>query len=85
MAFVNGSFTLNSIVNQTTYDNNTGVQTTMPVNVNGAWNVNGMVMYNMPFKNKKFRFNTMTNASYNHNIGFVNTGGKRVKEIFRGL
>lgn len=33
-------------------------------------------MYNMPFKNKKFRFNTMTNASYNHNIGFVNTGGK---------
>ena len=76
MAFVNGSFTLNSIVNQTTYDNNTGVQTTMPVNVNGVWNVNGMVMYNMPFKNKKFRFNTMTNASYNHNIGFVNTGGK---------
>lgn len=76
MAFVNGSFTLNSIVNQTTYDNNTGVQTTMPVNVNGVWNVNGMVMYNMPFKNKKFRFNTMTNASYNHNIGFVNTGGE---------
>lgn len=76
MAFVNGSFTLNSIVNQTTYDNNTGVQTTMPVNVNGVWNVNGMVMYNMPFKNKKFRFNTMTNASYNHNIDFVNTGGK---------
>ena len=76
MAFVNGSFTLNSIVNQTTYDDNTGVQTTMPVNVNGVWNVNGMVMYNMPFRNKKFRFNTMTNTSYNHNIGFVNTGGK---------
>ncbi len=76
MTFINGSFTLNSIVNQTTYDNNTGVQTTMPVNVNGVWNINGMVMYNMPFGNKKFRFNTMTNTSYNNNIGFVNTGGK---------
>ena len=71
MAYMSGGFTTNSIVNKTTYNSETGGQTTMPVNVNGVWNMSASFMYNTPLKNKKFQINSFTNLGYNNNIGFV--------------
>ncbi len=38
--------TRNSIDNKTTYDNLTGVRTTMPMNIDGNWNGGGGVGFN---------------------------------------
>lgn len=49
MAMVNGGFTTNSIISETTYDSKTGGQRTTYRNVNGVWNAAGMFMYSTPF------------------------------------
>ncbi|MEG1585565.1 MAG: hypothetical protein RR346_01680, partial [Bacteroidales bacterium] len=67
----------NSIVNQTTYNEETGVQTTKPVNVNGVWNIEAMNMFNTPLRNKRFQFNNHARVGYNQQIGF--TDGKKNK------
>lgn len=72
MAMLMGNYVLNSIVSKTTYDSETGVQTTMPVNVDGVWNVNGLLMLSAPFTNKRFTYSSETNASYLNNVGFNN-------------
>ena len=69
-AMLNGNVVMNSIVNQTTYNRETGVQTTRPVNVNGVWNVYGMFMLNTPLSNKKFTVGSHSSAGYNRRIGF---------------
>lgn len=50
MAMVNGGFTTNSIISETTYDSKTGGQRTTYRNVNGVWNAAGMFMYSTPFR-----------------------------------
>lgn len=72
MAMMMGNYVVNSIVNKTTYDRETGVQTTMPVNVNGVWNANAIVMLSAPFRNRRFTYSTETNLSYRNNVGFNN-------------
>ena len=59
MAMVNGGFTTNSIISETTYDSQTGGQRTTYRNVNGVWNVAGMFMYNTPFRNKHWQQNQL--------------------------
>ena len=70
MASVEGAYVLNSITNKTTYDRETGVQTTMPVNVDGVWNASARLMFNIPM-GTHFQINSSSNASYNHNVGFL--------------
>ena len=72
MAMINGAYTVNSITNKTTYDRETGVQTTMPVNVNGVWNLSGRLMFNYPL-GSHFQINSSSNASYDHNVGYLRT------------
>ncbi|MGL4293018.1 MAG: outer membrane beta-barrel protein, partial [Bacteroidales bacterium] len=67
-----GRFIFNSIVNKTTYNEETGVQTTKPINVNGVWNMELSNMYNTPFRNKKFQFSNNLNLGFNQQIGFTN-------------
>lgn len=71
-AVVQGRFVFNSIVNQSIYNEETGVQTIKPVNVNGVWSVEGYAMYNTPFRNKKFQFSNNINLSHNQQIGYTN-------------
>ena len=72
---VNGSFTQNAISNIRKYNATTGGWTTMPENINGNWNVFGMIGMNTAFKNnKKFTIGTFTNASYNNNVGYLTVG-----------
>ena len=70
MASVEGAYVLNSITNKTTYDRETGVQTTMPVNVDGVWNASARVMFNIPL-GARFQINSSSNGSYNNNVGFL--------------
>lgn len=69
---LNASYTLNSIVNSTFFDED-GIQVTKPVNENGVWNLWSMFMTNMPFKNKRFSFNNFTSFGCNRQIGFSNS------------
>jgi hypothetical protein len=72
MAMVNAQVTQNSIVSRTTYNSETGGQTTTYENVNGVWNVMSGVMYSTPFRNKDFVFNTGFFGRYSHSVGFNN-------------
>ena len=77
-----GRFTFNSIVNQTTYNDETGVQTTKPVNVNGVWSVEAMNMVNTPLRNKRFQFSNHVSLSYNQQIGFTNGSKNKARTYY---
>ncbi|MDR1763534.1 MAG: outer membrane beta-barrel protein [Dysgonamonadaceae bacterium] len=69
------TFVQNEIVNFTSYDSETGVQYTRPINENGTWNTAANLMYSTPFdRKKKLKFTTRTNASYNNNIQYSRAG-----------
>ena len=65
--------TRNSIDNKTTYDNQTGVRTTMPMNINGNWNGGGGFGFNAGLgKQKLFNFGLDLGADYSRHVGFYN-------------
>ena len=69
----NGSVTNNSIANKTTYDRETGVRTTMPMNINGNWNIGGGGGINTAIDEQKlFSVGMNVGGRYNHNVGFYN-------------
>ena len=71
--WANFNATNNSISNKTTYDPNTGVRTTMPMNINGNWSTGGGGGMNTGIGEKKL-FTAGANAGmgYSHNVGFYN-------------
>ena len=75
MTMVNAQVVQNSIVSRTTFDTATGGQTTTYANVNGVWNVMGMVMFSTPLRNRQWVFNAHAFGRYSHDVGFSN--GKR--------
>lgn len=71
--YANFSTTKNSISNKTTYDKDTGVQTTMPMNINGNWNVGGGLGFNTGLGEKKsFDIGFDIGSWFSHNVGFYN-------------
>lgn len=76
MTIFNASYVINGIINTTEYTEE-GIQITRPVNESGDWNVAAMNLLNMPFKNRRFAFNTFTRLSYQNQIGFLN-GSKNI-------
>ena len=67
------SATRNSIDNKTTYDNLTGVRTTMPMNINGNWNGGGGVGFNTGLgKQKLFNIGIDLGGDYSRHVGFYN-------------
>ena len=72
---VSGSFTQNAVSQIRQYDEAAGRWTTMPENINGNWNVWGMLGVNTALKsNKKFTVGAFTNASFNNNVSYITTG-----------
>ena len=68
------SATRNSIDNKTTYDNQTGVRTTMPMNINGNWNGGGGVGFNTGLGAKKlFNIGIDLGGDYQRHVGFYNS------------
>lgn len=70
MANLSFNNTLNSTANKITYNEETGGKITNLVNVNGNWNTQAFFSFNTPFKNRKFTFNTYTNANYQNLVGY---------------
>ena len=65
--------TRNSIDNKTSYNAETGVRTTMPMNINGNWTGGGGVGFNTGLgKKKSFNFGVDLGGNYSHNVGFYN-------------
>ena len=62
---------MNSISSRRTYDETTGGYRTMPENINGNWNLFGMLGTNMALKNKKYTINTFTMARYNNIVSYM--------------
>lgn len=71
--WMNFSATNNSISNKTTYDKETRVRTTMPMNINGNWNTGMGIGFNTGLgKNKYFTVGADGGVRYSHNVGFYN-------------
>lgn len=74
MASGSYSQTSNSISNAMHYDEETGVRTTRPENINGNWNARGDFMFNTAFgPEKAFNVSTFTNLNYNNSVGYIST------------
>ena len=65
--------TLNSISNRRTYNEQTGGYTTRPENINGNWNIFGMVGGNIALKNKKYTINTFTTTRYSNMVSYISS------------
>lgn len=63
--------TMNSVTNQVTYDNETGVRTTTPVNMNGNWRVSGSFSLNNPFKNRNWIFRNNSNFQFRNQNSYT--------------
>jgi hypothetical protein len=66
--------TMNRITNMNTYGNG-GVQTTIPVNVNGGYNTMLMLGLGRPFQLNKYVLNTFGMLRYSKDISFASQGG----------
>ena len=88
MAMLDAQYQQNSIVSKTTFDNETGGQTTTYENVNGVWSVRGMNMVSFPLPaNRTITFNNHIFLNYSNSIGFNNgmrnrSGSFMVNESF---
>ena len=70
--------TRNSIDNKTTFDNQTGVRTTMPMNINGNWNGGGGIGFNTGLgKAKAFNLDIDFGGDYSRHVGFYNNASER--------
>ena len=72
MAMGSVSVTQNSIVSKTTFNHETGGQTTTYENVNGNWNADLFTMISLPFRNKNWQFNGNIFTRYSQAIGYNN-------------
>lgn len=62
----------NSINNAVSYNEETGVRTVRPENINGNWSARGNFMFNTGFgPDKTWTFSTFTNLNYTNSVGYV--------------
>lgn len=73
MARLNYENVLNSISNRRVYNESTGGYTTTPENINGNWNIFGMLGFNTALPNKKFTVSTFTFSRYNNMVSYISS------------
>ncbi|GAB3043102.1 outer membrane beta-barrel protein [Spirosoma pulveris] len=83
--FLNASRTDNKIVNSTVFDRS-GAQTTIPVNTNGYYTVNGSLVFGRPLKlgAQKTNLNLSTNMTFNQGTSFINNQSNQAKNWLIG-
>lgn len=62
---------MNNISDRKVYDSETGGYVTTPENINGNWNLIGMVGTNIALRNKKYTINTFTRANYQNMVSYI--------------
>ena len=73
---LNGSVTFtfiqNAFVNFTTYDPETEIRETKPINENGSWNSSANLLFTKPLDSKKrFKFSTQSNFGFRKQMGYT--------------
>lgn len=84
MAHLRANYTMNSIISATEFDNQTGGRVTTYENVDGVWNVNGMFMITLPFRDKRWQFNNFTRLGVSSSVGKNNGGLNRANQFTAG-
>ena len=80
MTGIQASLVKDALVNNSIYDE-TGKLYQQTVNADALpWSVSGDLMYNVPFLNKQFQFNSRTSLSYNQRVAYIQRG-KSADEI----
>lgn len=80
------AFTQNKIINYTTYEKNTGVEYTNPINENGSWETRGVISFSKPLnKNKKLKFSSRANLNYQNEIGYSLVEKETLKNISKTI
>lgn len=75
-SFITYSNTSNSISNAMIYNEETGVRTTKPENINGNWDMNAHVMFNTALgESKSFNLGNYLGGTYRNQVGFISTQG----------
>ncbi len=77
--------TLNAIENRTQYNEETGGRISMPVNINGNWNISGNFGYTRPLFLDNLTVSTSTSASYNNNVGYIFQNNESLKNTVNNL
>ena len=66
------STTQNAVANMVKYDPETGGRTSKPENIDGNWNLNGNVTYNVAVDTAGYyNINTSTEAGYSNQVGYI--------------
>ncbi len=74
MTGIQASLTKDALVNNSIYDE-TGKLYQQTVNADALpWNIGADLMYNTPFLEKQFQFNTRTSISYNQRVSYIQRG-----------
>ena len=84
MAHLRANYTMNSIISATEYNSETGGRVTTYENVDGVWNVNGMFMITLPFRDKRWQFNNFTRLGYSSSAGKNNGEFNRANQFSAG-
>ncbi|MCM1309729.1 MAG: outer membrane beta-barrel family protein [Bacteroides sp.] len=78
------SQTDNTVGQWSSYDPNTGITTSRPMNINGNWSTNGNINYSHPLgAREQVLLSGNVNASYNHSIDFQSTTSEPVRSLVR--
>ncbi len=84
MAHLLANYTMNSIISATEFDDQTGGRITTYENVDGVWNVNGMFMITLPFRDKRWQFNNFTRLGVSSSVGKNNGELNRANQFTAG-
>jgi hypothetical protein len=77
------STTHNKIVNSILQ--NAGEQISMPVNLNGVYNLSGVFTFGLPIKKMQAgNFNTTTSIDYSHDVSLINNSKNYIKDLSIG-
>lgn len=84
MAHLRANYEMNSIISVTDFNSETGGRTTTYENVDGVWNVNGMFMITLPFRDKRWQFNNFTRLGVSSSVGKNNGELNRANQFTAG-
>lgn len=74
-------YTQDAVSNYYEYDAQSGVKTTIPVNVDGVWLARGSLVWNKTFRNNDFSICNTTNGEMANNVAWLYNNKTKVSEI----
>lgn len=60
-----------AVSTSTVYDEETGVRTSTPQNIDGNWKLNGSLAFTQTFRDKRFSMTNQTGGEFNNNVSYL--------------